>query len=77
MARGFLSEDQPGKSDLVDIKVRLKVDREKALLVQTTSAGEVWVPKSQAEFASDNDERDPKKGTLTLPKWLAESKGLV
>jgi hypothetical protein len=77
MARGFL-DDQPSKSDLVDVlDVRLVHETDKALLVETETAGKVWVPKSRCEFESAYLCNHEKYGTLTLPKSLAEEKGLV
>jgi hypothetical protein len=69
MSRGFLEDDAPRKSDLVDLDVTVLVDRPhlKAWLVKTT-VGEGWVPKSVGEL-------DGK--VLTLPRAFAEMKGLV
>jgi len=74
MARGFL-DDEPRKSDLLDLTVLLLAQTEKAVCVWTeeTNAKGVWLPKSQCEFECDVGRR----GTLTLPKWLATAKGLA
>lgn len=78
MTRGFRDDDQPAKSDLVDIRVTLVQDTHKAFLVETESANKVWVPKSQCELEMDaTGTKATRRGTLTLPKWLAEEKGLV
>lgn len=63
-----------GKSDLIDVAVKLHHESEKAWLVSDDGdrAKAIWIPKSQAELES--------KGAahiLTLPEWLATDKGLV
>jgi hypothetical protein len=58
----------PKYSPLVDIEARIKVETEKAWLLDTGTA-EAWVPKSQVE--------DNKDGTFTMREWLAEDKGLI
>ena len=66
-----------GASDLVDLTLQLRF--EKPLSVAVTDPAKpqkqewTWLPKSQIEFE--------KKGgvavVVTLPEWLARSKGLV
>ena len=40
---------------------------------------EVWIPKSTLEAGSDLDEDSEPgdEGTITIPGWLAEDRGLV
>ncbi len=57
-----------GTSDLVDFAATILDDREKAIRVRTVD-GNFWLPKSQV---ADNGD-----GTFSLPRWLAEKKGLV
>lgn len=63
-----------GKSDLIDVAVKLHHESEKAWLVSDDGdrAKAIWIPKSQAEL-------EPKGAVhiLTLPEWLATDKGLV
>lgn len=54
-------------SKLTDIAVELRHETPRAYLV-FDGAREVWLPKSQCEFAD---------GTVTLPEWLAKEKGLI
>lgn len=46
----------------------------KAILVEVEDAGEIWFPKSQSMFTSV-EKNTPT--TVTIDRWLAESKGLV
>lgn len=68
--RGFLSENEAGRSDLIECAVQLHHETPKAWLVSDDGEKEnaVWIPKSQAEMAN---------GLLTLPEWLAKEKGLI
>lgn len=70
MARGFLDDDAPRKSDLIDCAVQLHHETPKAWLVSDDGDRKraVWIPKSQAEFA---------EGVITMPEWLAKDKGLI
>ena len=64
------------KRELIDVLVRLHHETERAVLVSDTGNRNdaVWLPLSQIEFISG-----PKPGTIeiTLPEWLALSKGLI
>lgn len=63
-------------SEIVDIDVQLKIDRDKAMLVTSlTTNKEAWVPKSLVEF--EQHARSAGIGTLTLPSWLALEKELI
>jgi hypothetical protein len=70
MARGFLDEGDVRKSDLVDIaaEVRRESPSGAAWLI-FDGAQETWVPKSLVEINPDK--------TITMPEWLAASKGLL
>lgn len=70
MGRGFLADDEAGRSDLIDCAVQLHHETPKAWLVSDDGdkARAVWIPKSQAEFAD---------GVVTMPEWLAKEKGLI
>jgi len=65
-----------GKSDIIDIFMRVKHRTEKAVLVtdEKDEGDEVWLPLSQIEIEMDDD---PKYATISLPEWLALDKGLV
>lgn len=70
MTRGFLTDDEAGRSDLIEVAVQLHHETAKAWLVSDDGDRDnaVWIPKSQAELAD---------GVLTLPDWLAKDKGLI
>lgn len=59
-----------GRSDLIDVAVKLHAETERAWLVSDTGERKdaKWIPKSQAELAA---------GLLTLPEWLAKEKELI
>lgn len=60
-----------GRSDLVDVQLVVNHETDKAWRVSPWGGpGEpCWLPKSQAQH---NGER-----SFTMPRWLAEEKGLV
>ena len=62
-----------GRSDLVDVDdvtfMHETPGEFGAYLVKTTKDREVWIPKSQCERNDD--------GSFTMPRWIAEEKGLV
>lgn len=63
-------------SEIVDIDVTLKHETEKAWLVYSTcgqTPHEEWISKSVAELERGNGA----SVTVTLPRWMAEAKGLV
>lgn len=68
MTRGFRDEE-PVRVELVDVDAKVIHESEsgRAWLVDTGSMT-CWLPKSQCE-------RDGL--TITMPRWLAEEKGLV
>lgn len=66
MTRGFLDNEHASRADLVDVPATLVAETEKAW--QVDLGGDIhWLPKSQVEFDGQ---------TLTLPKWLAEDRGI-
>ena len=67
MSRGFLSDGDVRKSDLVDVSAELKRETDKAFLINDGDK-EVWLPKSQVE-------RD--RNTFTMPEWLVQEKELI
>jgi len=60
--------------ELVDLDVSLVHETEFAFLVTVDGEKDIWIPKSQCELDLGTAKRS---GTLTLPRWLAEDKGLV
>lgn len=67
MARGFKSEDVE-RADLVDLEGRVIDDsREKSVRVDFDGAL-VWLPRSEVDVHA---------GTVTMPRWLAEDRGLA
>jgi hypothetical protein len=75
-----------GSSDLVDLDMVLHIDMNRTMAV-LCSFGErrkaYWLPRSEIEFLKTGPvERKAKsffdqKVRVTLPRWLAEKKGLV
>lgn len=63
------------RSELVDIEVTIKGRTEKAVLVQSldTNSDEVWLPLSLIEI----EETGRMMVDITLPRRLAEEKGLI
>lgn len=57
-----------GKSDLVDLELDIKIERDLAWLLTDGTVTD-WVPKSQAENNGD--------GSFTMPGWLAKEKGFI
>lgn len=63
------------KSDVIDIALELRQDREKSFAVWNGARDgndkEIWIflPKSHVENNGD--------GTFTMPEWLAKEKGLI
>lgn len=70
MTRGFLSDGEARKADLIDVAVQIHHETPKAWLVSDTGDKKdaKWIPKSQAELAD---------GLLTCPEWLAKEKGFI
>lgn len=58
------------KSDLVDIACIIKIERDKAYLIDHGGKESVWVPKSLCSY-DDTDK------AMTMPEWLAKEKGLI
>lgn len=55
----------------VTFSAELKHETDMAwLLVSHETGEEAWVPKSVAEFYEDD-------GEVTMPRWMAEEKGLL
>ena len=61
-----------GKSDLVEVCVDLKHTTERAILV-SDGTSEAWLPLAKIEYERNRDGTI----TVTLPDWLANSKGLI
>lgn len=56
------------RSDLVDLEARLIHETEKAWLLETENEPSIWIAKSLGEFDGE---------TLTIPKRIAQEKGLI
>lgn len=68
------------KSELVDIEGELvkPFDTEKAYHFDFGgSDGTAWLPKSLVEWHPEPREGHRHWGTMTLPRWLAEERGMV
>jgi len=59
------------RSDLTDIDVHVTVETDAAVRV-SDGTREVWLPKSQIEISNEG-----RRTIVTLPKWLAQEKGLL
>lgn len=57
-----------GRSDLVDIAGEVRAQTDKAIQFYDGDRT-VWLPRSQIELNDD--------GTVTMPEWLANEKGLI
>lgn len=63
-----------GRNELVDIEVNIKHRTEKAVLVESLDTNtEAWLPLSMIEI----DESGRLLVDITLPRSLAEEKGLI
>ena len=58
------------RSDLVDISCMILHETERALYIDYSGTEPCWVPKALCEY-------DDTDGTLTLPEWLAQEKGMI
>lgn len=57
--------------ELVTIDCTLKMSTPKAFLLESSETGvEAWVPRSATEYYEEDKQ-------ATLPRWMAEEKGLV
>ena len=52
-----------------------KYETEKGILVKAPSFGEQWLPKRQI-FSKSEIQKSGDTGTLIIPRWLAEKKGI-
>lgn len=60
--------------ELVDIEVLIAHETERAVMIKEAEDSEpIWLPKSQVEIHGDVGDT----GTITLPEWLAEERGLI
>lgn len=57
------------KSELVDIDAKCRWNTDNAYLLDVGKENPVWFPK---QYVEDNGD-----GTFTMPRWLAENKGVV
>lgn len=62
-------------SELVDLEVYVHAESEKAIKVSSDDTGgeEVWLPLSQIEI----NHRQGDTAEITVPRWLAEQRGLA
>lgn len=59
---------------LTDVSVLIKHQTDKAVLVAADEdAEDVWLPLSQVEVDGDVGT----VGTVTMPEWLAQERGLI
>lgn len=70
-----MDERITGKSDLIDVTVRLHHETARAILVSDDGDRDkaVWLPLSQVEI----ERQDKDIVVVTLPEWLALDKGLI
>ena len=67
------------RSDLLDLEVVLLHETEAAIKVTSldTGAEDVWLPKSRVEFTNQKHYHGARMIDLTIPRSLAEEKGLA
>ena len=58
-----------GRSDIIDIAGEIRAETDKAIQFFDGDRT-VWLPRSQIEI-------DAIDGTVAMPEWLAEDKGLI
>jgi hypothetical protein len=69
-------EDDQDRDELVDVEYdRVKAATEGAVLLDC-GGQEIWFPRSQADALEDLSKGDG-PGTVALPFWLAEDRGLI
>jgi len=61
----------------VEIKVSVKRETERALLVDFGGKEEVWIPKSQITDWGPSDKDLAQADCIFIPDWLATAKGMV
>ncbi len=77
------SPTQEARSDLVDRDLILRSDRKgsKAIAVDRDGNAEfedwIWLPRSQIEYELKGLGPQGNRVRVTLPRWLAEKKGLA
>jgi hypothetical protein len=59
-----------GRSDIIDIVCVIIHETELAWLIDAGTGDNVWIPKSIGEY-------DPTDGTIAMPEWIAQEKGLI
>ena len=63
------------KHDIMELTVLKKHETEKAILVQNLKQKDVWIPKSQIEIDSEDEETS--MIDIQIPEWLAIDKELL
>ena len=71
MSRGFLSDREVRKSNLVDIEAVVRRETDRAYLLFDGKT-EAWVPKSLVEPDVGSNH-----SIFTMPEWLASERGLI
>jgi hypothetical protein len=61
-------------TELIDIIIKVEYEREKSVLVINDQGHKCFLPKSLIEFEPSGNH--PNIYQITLPRWLAEEKGL-
>jgi SH3-like domain-containing protein len=63
--------------ETLEFEVSVVRETEKAILVRTADGDEAWVPKSQLVAEGTDVDGTGDVGTIAIPRWLAEEKGLA
>lgn len=63
-------DEQPTEYDAIN------AETDKAWLVQLDEETELWLPKSQCHIVPDLPTNVNGSGTIYIPEWLAEEKGI-
>lgn len=66
-------------SELVDIEGELAppYDTEKAYHFDFGDGSTAWLPKSQVEWHPAPTKKNRYAGTMVMPRWLAEERGMI
>lgn len=76
MRRMARDEDDQDRDELVELEYELVKAATDAAVLLDFGGQEIWLPRSQADDLEDLSKGDG-PGTVALPFWLAEDRGLA
>lgn len=75
------SPTKEARSDLVDLDLILRNDRPRTKAIAVTRDGNsddwIWLPRSEIQYKDKGLGPQGNRVRVTLPRWLAEKKGLA